>query len=291
MGIGAGTGAIIGGVTSAAGSLLGGSKAASGSGQSAYLQALEFNQNAVYSQPFIQAGQGATGALQGMVYGAPGYDLSQIPLASAAPTFSWNPTMEGLAQTPGYQFTLQQGLMATQNAAAAQGLGVSGAALKGAANYATGLASTTYNQQLQNALNQYSAQLSGYTTSAAQAQNQFNDYWANQSNRYNQLMGIAQLGANVATQTGQTQATAASSVGNALTNQATTQGASYQAAANSLGTALSSPQGSQAVQSAGNWLTNLFTGGGSTVTNQGGASGAGTSDASNAAWQAYLQGY
>jgi hypothetical protein len=37
---------------------------------------------------------------------------------------------------------------------ASQGLGRSGPALKGAANYATGLASTTYNQQLQNYLTQ-----------------------------------------------------------------------------------------------------------------------------------------
>ena len=50
-------------------------------------------------------------------------------------------TLESL---PGYQFTLGQGLKSTQNAAAARGLGVSGAALKGAASYATGLANGTY---------------------------------------------------------------------------------------------------------------------------------------------------
>lgn len=62
-------------------------------------------------------------------------------------------TLEGL---PGYQFTLGQGLKSVQNSAAARGLGVSGAALKGAANYSTGLANSQYGNyvgQLQNATN------------------------------------------------------------------------------------------------------------------------------------------
>lgn len=49
-----------------------------------------------------------------------------------------------LAQTPGYQFALTQGLKATQAGFAAKGLGSSGAALRGAADYTTGLASQTY---------------------------------------------------------------------------------------------------------------------------------------------------
>lgn len=59
-----------------------------------------------------------------------------------------------LQQTPGYQFTLQQGLQGVENGYAAQGLGRSGAALKGAANYAEGLAGTTYQQIWQNMYNQ-----------------------------------------------------------------------------------------------------------------------------------------
>lgn len=57
-----------------------------------------------------------------------------------------------LEQTPGYQFAKQQGLLATQSGFAAQGLGQSGAALKGAANYAEGLAGTTYQNVFQNFL-------------------------------------------------------------------------------------------------------------------------------------------
>lgn len=59
-----------------------------------------------------------------------------------------------LPSTPGYQFTLDQGLKSTQNSYAAEGLGSSGAAEKGAASYATGLAQNTYNQQFQNYLTQ-----------------------------------------------------------------------------------------------------------------------------------------
>ncbi len=60
-------------------------------------------------------------------------------------------TLESL---PGYQFTLGQGLKSVQNSAAARGLGSSGAALKGAANYATGLANSQYGT--------YASQLSGF---------------------------------------------------------------------------------------------------------------------------------
>ena len=59
-------------------------------------------------------------------------------------TTPYSPTQAQLEATPGYQFTLNQGLQSTQNAAAARGLGISGAALKGAAGYATGLANSTY---------------------------------------------------------------------------------------------------------------------------------------------------
>jgi len=67
--------------------------------------------------------------------------------------FQFNPA--NLAQTPGYQFTLQQGLNAVNNAASATGQNASGAQAKGLANYATGLAQNTYNQQYQNALQTY----------------------------------------------------------------------------------------------------------------------------------------
>lgn len=96
-----------------------------------------FNTAAGYEQPFIQAGQNA---------------LTQYESALPSLTKPYDPSM--LASTPGYQFTLDQGLKSTQNSYAANGLASSGAAEKGAASYATGLAQSTYNQQLTNYLTQ-----------------------------------------------------------------------------------------------------------------------------------------
>lgn len=82
-----------------------------------------------------------------------------------------------LQNTPGYQFNLTQGLKSVQNSAAARGLGTSGAALKGAATFATGLADSTY-------------------------QNQFNNENTNRTNAYNRLSGLVNTGENAGAQTG-----------------------------------------------------------------------------------------
>ena len=108
-------------------------------------QAAQFAQTTANEAPFLSAGTTAIGELQGLT----GTNAGGNPL-TAPLTKQFQPTMAQLAATPGYQFTLQQGLEATQNGFAAQGLGSSGAAIKGAGQYASGLASTTYNQQLQN---------------------------------------------------------------------------------------------------------------------------------------------
>ncbi len=71
-----------------------------------------------------------------------------------------------LEATPGYKFTLGQGLKATQNSASARGLGVSGAALKGAATYATGLSDATYNERFANALSNKNFTLDALTRAA-----------------------------------------------------------------------------------------------------------------------------
>lgn len=83
-----------------------------------------------------------------------------------------------LEQTPGYQFTKTQGLKAVNNSAAARGLGGgSGAALKGAANFATGLADQTY-------------------------QTQFNLENTNRTNAFNRLKSLIDTGENAGAQTG-----------------------------------------------------------------------------------------
>lgn len=141
--------------------------------------------------PYNTIGQGADQAISGMG------------------PFSFAPTQANLETTPGYQFNLYQGLKSTQNAAAARGLGVSGAALKGAAGYAQGLASNTYQQQFQNAL-------TGYTTNLDKLQYQ------------------AGLGENAAAQTGNIGAQTAAAQGQALIGGANARAAGTVGVANAL---------------------------------------------------------
>lgn len=123
-------------------------------GQTGYNQIISAGQN--NSNQLISSGQNAYNQIVSQI---PGIQAMFAPTVAAGQTAAkmyaadlpqltaqYAPTMAQLAQTPGYQFTLQQGLESTQNAAAARGLGVSGAALKAAAAYSTGLAQNTYAQ-------------------------------------------------------------------------------------------------------------------------------------------------
>lgn len=110
-----------------------------------------------------------------------------------------------LEQTPGYQFTKTQGLKAVQNSAAARGLGVSGAALKGAATFATGLADKTY-------------------------MDQFNLENTNRTNAYNRLKGLVDTGENAAAGTGVAGTNAANTAANAQIGAGNAQAAGLNAA-------------------------------------------------------------
>src|SRR5882762_11092665 len=114
-----------------------------------------------------------------------------------------------LRNTPGYQFNLTQGLKATQNSAAARGLGTSGAALKGASTFATGLADSTY-------------------------QNQFNNAVTNQTNAFNRLKGLVDTGENASAQTGSAGTAAANTAAGAQIGAGNAQAA----AANATGGAI-----------------------------------------------------
>ena len=127
---------------------------------------------------------------------------SQANWLGQGPTQSW------LEQTPGYQWNLAQGLKATQSAAAARGLGVSGASLKGAATYASGLADSTYQNQFTNANKVLSNWLDLNTAQQGNITNQFN-----------RLYNTASLGENAAATTGAQGTQAASNYGN-YTSQA-----------------------------------------------------------------------
>ena len=108
-------------------------------------------------QPFISGGQnnlswydyltGTGNAPAGATGGPQSYNPLTAPLTAPF-------TAANLSSTPGYEFSLNQGLKGVNNSYAAEGLGSSGAALKGAASFATGTAQNTYNQQFQNYLAQ-----------------------------------------------------------------------------------------------------------------------------------------
>lgn len=204
-------GAGVSGVASLASGVIGSNAAqsaaqtqANAAEQGQQIQQSEFQQIEQLLAPFVGEGQSAIGTLATLTGAQPGGNPLTAPL-----TAPFQPTMTQLEQTPGYQFTLGQGLKAVQNSFAAQGLGTSGAAVKGAANYAEGLAGTTYQQQFQNYL----------------AQNQ---------QIYNQLAGVATLGENAAAQTGTTGSAITSNITNLLTGGAAATAAGTVGSANAI---------------------------------------------------------
>jgi hypothetical protein len=109
-----------------------------------------------------------------------------------------------------YKFASTQGQKAVTNSAAARGLASSGAALKGAAAFAKGLATDTYK-------------------TAFDMEN------INRTNSYNRLKGLIDTGASAATGTGVLGEKAAYNTGTALTSGANAQAA----AANATGSSIS----------------------------------------------------
>lgn len=224
--------AIIGGAISAGSNILGGllgssaaSKAAaaqqaaaakaSGLAGAAGTQAQDFQTNQLAgenanSQPFIQAGQGATSQLSSLL--APGGQLTQGYGQFNAPT------AEQAQNTPGYQFQLQQGLNALQNSAAARGGLLSTGTAKNLENYSQGLASTNYQNAYSNALNAYNTN--------------FNTFNTGQNNLYNRLSGLAGQGANSAANLNSVQQQGTNNLSNILMGTAQTQGQDLMGGAN-----------------------------------------------------------
>lgn len=199
-GISAGTAAMIAGGVGAAGSLGGALISSSGSKQAASTNQSAQQWQEASADPYVGWGDVAGNIMN-----------ANLTTGGFGSTPSLNSS--DISQMPGYKFTKQQGLLATQNAAAAQGLGVSGNALAAASQYATGLASQNYQQY-------------------------FNDYWANQNNRYNQLMGVMQLGANTAVGAGSNVASTAAATGQAQANAANALGSGISGASSSAGNAV-----------------------------------------------------
>lgn len=154
-----------------------------------------------------------------------------------------NTIMDRLAQTPGYQFAKQQGLQATQNSFAAQGLGQSGAALKGAAQFTTGLADQTYQSQLDNFF-----KLMNTGASAAGSLGQLGQGAATQAGQFS-TSGAAAQGAGAV---GAANALGQGLVGNAASQQLGMFGGSGEAQGQ-FGAGTSAYGGAQGFQQAGKW--------------------------------------
>ncbi|KVF35784.1 hypothetical protein WJ09_09830 [Burkholderia vietnamiensis] len=143
------------------------------------------------------------------------------------------PTAAQAAATPGYQFTLTQGLKSVQNSAAARGLGTSGAALKGAAGYATGLADSTYNDVFNRALSTYNANF-------GKAQTTFNTNYNSAANNVNRLTNLVSSGQNAAATNGSLGAAAVGNIGNTLTSGANAAASGVVGSANAIASGLNS---------------------------------------------------
>lgn len=114
------------------------------------LQQNMFNTTQDNLAPYIQAGGADINQLNSYLNTSP----TGGPGGGAGLLTPFNPTEAQLENTPGYQFTKTQGLQAVNNSNAAVGWGLSGPGLKGIAQYATGLADQTYQQQFENYLTQ-----------------------------------------------------------------------------------------------------------------------------------------
>jgi hypothetical protein len=202
-----GIGAVIGGVASAFGATSASNAQQSAASDASQTQLQMYEQMMQQLAPYMQTGVGANTQLQNLTGTNAGGNPLTSPLLSA-PTANLNAAQ--LEQTPGYQFTNQQGLESVQNSAAARGLATSGAALKGAASYSTGLAEGTYQQQYENQV-------------------------TNQTNQFNRLMGLTQLGQNSAAGVGAAGIQTGQNIGSNMIGAGNAAAAGINGAASSIG--------------------------------------------------------
>ncbi len=153
-------------------------------------------------QPWITAGSGALQSIG---------DITSKPFTL--------PTAEEAAQTPGYQFQLEQGQQALDAYLKGTGISMSGAALKKVADYNTGAASTHYQDVVGNALAARNANLNPLLSVAGLGQ-------VSGSSLNSNLTQAANTNAN-------TNVSTAANVGNLQTNAAAATASGYVGSANS----------------------------------------------------------
>lgn len=163
--------------------------------------------------PYRDTGQAGLSALQASLgLGGGGPNLLS---SNGINSLTFQPTQAQLEATPGYQFIRNQGMQGVASSNAAQGRGISGAALKGAAQFAEGLAGTTLGQQQQ-------------------------IFQSNLGNVINPLQNLANLGQTAATQTGQNSLASTNASNAALIGGANASAAGTIGSANALSSGLNS---------------------------------------------------
>lgn len=230
VGIAAGAaaaGSVAGGLISGAGAQAGAKTQAAAQQQAAALQMQQYQQTQQTLSPFVGLGTSGIPALNSQI--ASGRTALNTAFGNAQGAIPQPMTQAQLVNTPGYQFQLSQGLASTQAAAAARGLGVSGAALKGSSAFATNLANANYQTQFGNEQTIYGDQ-----------NQQFSNALNQQNALYNQALQPVTLGENAGATTGYIGQNAAGQAGANIAGAGASLGAGTQSAANSLAGGLSS---------------------------------------------------
>lgn len=208
--------------------------APAGTDPAAWLTGQGMTPNAPVGQPQQQAGQQATPP---ETYTEPGLAAYGLPGLTYHPTgaqqaildkSTFAPTQAELEATPGYQWNLAQGLKSVESSNAAKGLGVSGAALKGAARFATGLADNTLQTQAGIFGQNYDRNMNAISGDANRFQN-------NLGNVLNPLMTLYSSGQSSAAQTGALGSQAITAGNNALIGAANARAAGDVGSAKALG--------------------------------------------------------
>jgi hypothetical protein len=225
-------GAVAGSAISASGAESAANTQASADESAAQISQNEFNTITQQESPYLQSGYGAQSQLNYLLgIGAPGTAATAGANGGATggtPGTASSSTAGGYGSllqpftasymqqySPAYQFQLQQGQQGVLNGDAAGQGALSGAALKDLTSYNQNYANTAYN----NAFNQYQTQL---------------------GNTYSRLSGVANLGQNAASNTGQQGTALAGQIGQATAAAGAAQAAGTVGVANAASSGLSS---------------------------------------------------
>lgn len=243
--------AVVGGVAAIGGAVIESSAAQSAaqmqatSAQNALqLQSGMYNQTVTNEQPFLAAGEGATSQLNYLLGTGTAGQGGTAASSTAGGFGSLNAPFTAQtfqSMSPAYQFQLQQGAQGTLNQDSSAAGAESGAALKDLTSFNQNYANTSFN-------------------------NAFSQYQTQQSNTYNRLMGVAQMGQGAASN----QATGASnfgaSIGQSATNVGTALAGGAVGSANAIAGGLSGAANAYGTSQALPWLQANLNNGGSPST-------------------------